>query len=283
MFRDIGDIREVFRANADARREAAAGTSSMVMSTGGPSTESFSVWARVGGGLVNADFGGDLDASHFFGQAGVEFAAFGPFSAGVGVGGATTSADIASEHLDGDAFFVQPYFGYSDGTLSAVASLIYTRTDYDDSTGLIESGDRFAGSLSVAYGVPLTDMTTASPFVFLAGGVENLDTSSGSEDLDFVIARAGVELSHHTELLNTGTMHVYGSVAGEYVSNNEPEILAPATLVSHDDDRIGGWVEVGLDFTIAGTDTQFFASGHGSGLGTDAPGVGGKFGIKLAF
>jgi hypothetical protein len=283
LFGDIGDLRQVFRSNSDARHQAAEGTSSMVMSSNGTSSENISVWARVGGGLVNADFGGDLDVSQFYGQAGVEFAVSGAFAAGLSVGGASTSGDTLDEHLDGDAFFIQPYVGYSDGNLRAIASFAYTCTDYDDSTNVIDSGNRYAGSLSVDYDVPLDDMTTATPFAFLAGGTEDLDTSSSDDSLDFVIARAGVELSHNLVLINTGTMNVFGSVAGEYISTNEPDNLSAATLVDYDDSRFGGRVEVGFDFTISGTDSQFFATGYGSGLGTDAPGVGGQFGIVVPF
>lgn len=283
LFGDIGDLRQVFRSNSDARHQATEGASSMVMSSNGISNENFSVWARVGGRLVNAEFGEDLDISQFYGQAGVEYAVSGPFAAGVSVGGATTSGDTLGEHLDGDAFFIQPYVGYSDGNLSVIASFGYTYTNYDDSTNVIDSGNRFAGSLSVENDIPLDDITTATPFAFLAGGTEDLDTSSGNENLDFVIARVGVELSHNLVLLNTGTMHVFGSAAGEYISTNEPNGLAAATLVDYDDSRFGGRVEVGFDFTISGTDSRFFASGYGAGLGTDAPGVGGQFGIVIPF
>ncbi len=83
--------------------------------------------------------------------------------------------------------------------------------------------------------------------------------------------------------MSTGTLTAFGSAAAEYVSLNEPE-LGPALLLNdYDDDRFGGRVEVGFDFTIAGTNTQLFASGYGGGLGTDAPGFGGRLGLKMPF
>ena len=63
-----GDLRQVVRANHDARGDAAAGgMSSMVMSQTGLSTSGASVWAKVGGGTLSGDFGGDLDLTHFAG------------------------------------------------------------------------------------------------------------------------------------------------------------------------------------------------------------------------
>jgi hypothetical protein len=277
------NLRQIIRANSGARQVAATAEGARVMSMNGPSTQDFSVWARIGGGLLNADFGGELDLSHFIGQAGVEYAMDESIVLGMSVGGVLTNADTADESLDGDGLFVQPYAAYTDGPLTAIASFTYTRTDYDDSTDVIDDGDRFAGSLSVGYDVPLDDETMATPFGYLAGGVENLDTSSGSESIDFVIGRAGVELSHNVELLNTGTMHVFGSFAAEYISGNEPELAAPALLTEFDDNRFGGRVETGFDFTIAGTDSQLFASVNGSGLFTDAPGFGGRVGLKIPF
>lgn len=274
-------LRQIVRANSGARDAADGG--SMIMSSNGNSTSDFSVWAEIGGHQVNADFGQDLDLSSFHGQAGVEAGFGGGFSAGISVGGALTSAQIGAADLDGDALFVQPYVAYTDGPLTAVASFIYTYTDYDDSTDTIDRGDRFAGSLSVGYGVPVDEMTTATPFGFLAGGIESFDTSSGSDDVDFVIARAGVELSHAIELLNTGNLNVFASAAGEYVNVGEPDLAAPVLLAGHDDSRFGARVEAGFDFTIAGTDTQMFVAANGSGLLTDAPGFGGRAGIKFPF
>jgi len=83
-----------------------------------------------------------------------------------------------------------------------------------------------------------------------------------------------------SELLNTGTMHLYGAVMAEYVTADAPE---GGALTDYDDDRLGARVEAGFDFTIAGTDTQLFASVAGSGLGTDAQGISGRLGIKIPF
>lgn len=276
-------LRQIVRANAGARGAAGDGTGSMVMSSNGLSTSGFSVWAEVGGRQIDGDFGMDFDLSSFHGQAGVEAGVGSGFSLGIGVGGALTSAEAGIADLDGDALFAQPYVAFSDGQLTAVASFIYTYTDYDDSTDTIDQGDRFAGSLSVGYGVPVDDMTIATPFGFLAGGIESFDTASGSDEVDFLIARAGVELSHAIELLNTGNMNVFGSVAAEYVNVGEPDLAAPVLLAGHDDSRFGGRVEAGFDFTIAGTNTQMFAAANGSGLFTDAPGYGGRMGIKMPF
>ena len=277
------DLRQVVRANAAARHAAAEGAGSMVMSQNGPSTTDFSVWSRIGGGFVNAEFGGDLDISHFLGQVGVEAGVAPKFAVGVSIGGALTSAETADEDLDGDAIFVQPYVAFIDDGLTVIASLSYTYTDYDDSTDIIDSSDRYSGSLSVAYDVPVDEDTTVTPFGFIAGGIEKLDAAGDEDDIDFIIGRVGVELSRTVDLLNTGTMHVFASVAGEYVSTNEPELSVASLLVDYDDDRVGARVETGLDFTIAGTDTQLFASVNGSGLFTDAPGLGGKVGLKIPF
>ncbi len=279
----FGDLRQVVRANAGARHAVAEGAGSMVMSQNGPSTADFSVWARIGGGFVNADFGDDLDISHFLGQAGIEAGVAPNFAVGVSIGGALTSAETADEDLDGDAIFVQPYVAFIDGGLTVIASVSYTYTDYDDSTDIIDSGDRYSGSLSVAYDVPIDEDTTATPFGFIAGGIEKLDAAGSGDDIDFIIGRVGVEFSHMVDLLNSGTMHVFASVAGEYVSANEPEISVASLLVDYDDSRFGGFVETGLNFTIAGTDTQLFASVNGSGLFTDAPGVGGRVGLTIPF
>jgi hypothetical protein len=278
-----GDLRQVARANASARHNASEGVSSMAMSQNGPSTADISAWARMGGGFVSADFNGHLDVSHFLGQAGIEVGVSSNFAVGVSVGGALSSAETKDEDLDGDAIFVQPYVAFTDDALTVIASLSYTHTDYDDSTDIINSGDRYSGSLSVAYDVPIDDETIATPFGFIAGGMEDLDVAGSDDDLNFVIGRVGVELSHKIDLLNTGTMHVFAAVAGEYVSANEPELSVASLLVDYDDSRFGGFVETGFDFTIAGTDTHFFASIIGSGLFSDAPGAGGKFGLTIPF
>jgi len=277
------DLRQIVRANAGARHTASEGASSMIMSQNGPSTTDVSVWARIGGGYVSAEFGDDLDISHFLGQVGVEVGVAPKISAGVSIGGALSSAETADEDLDGDAFFVQPYVAFVDDGLTVIASVSYTYTDYDDSTDIIDSSDRYSGSLSVAYDVPLDEDTTATPFGYLAGGIEKLDAAGDEDDIEFFIGRVGVELSRTVDLLNTGTMHVFASVAGEYVSTNEPELSAASLLVDYDDSRLGAHVKLGLDFTIAGTNTQFFASINGSGLFTDAPGSSGRFGLKIPF
>lgn len=273
------DLRHIVRANSGARMAAAEGGNVTVMSKNGPSSADFSLWARIAGGVVNADFGDDLDISHFLGQAGLEMGISPDLSAGVSIGGATTSSDAGGENLDGDSLFIQPYVAFVQDALTVVGSLSYTYTDYDDSTDVIDNGDRFAGTLSLAYDIPMDDVTTATPFSFLAYGVEKLN--GPTDDINFFIGRAGVELSHDTDLLNTGTMHVYGALAAEYVSADAPE--PAAVLVDYDDSRLGARVEAGVDFTIAGTDTQLIASAHGSGLFTDAPGIGGNIGLKIPF
>lgn len=281
------NLRQVLRANSGARELAAKNAQSdaavTVMGMNGPSTGNMSVWARVGGGVIHADFGDDLRVSQATGQGGIEFAATDSLTAGLSIGGVRTAARTGGEDLDGDGLFVEPYVAFMDGGLSAIASFIYTYTDYKDTTGVIDSGNRFAGTLTVAYDVPVSDGTMVTPFGFVAGGIETLDTSAGDEDLDFVIGRVGVELSRSSELLNTGTMNVYGSIAAEYVSTNDPGLAPAAVLSAYDDSRLGARVEAGLDFTIAGTGTQFIASVHGAGLFTDAPGVGGNLGIKIPF
>ncbi len=276
-------LRQIVRANSGARQQVAAGSGGIVSSMNGFSTEGFSIWAEIGGGQINADFGNDLDITHFLGQAGVEMALSGPFSIGIGIGGGTTSADTAGTSLDGDAFFAQPYLAYNEGPVTAIASFVYTHTTYDDSNNVIDDGDRFGGSLSAGYDMPLTDDTVMTPFGYIAGGWETFDTNAGDEDASFFVGRAGIELSHRLVLLNTGTLNAFGSAAAEYITLSEPELGAALQLTDYDDDRLGGRVEVGFDFTIAGTDTQLFASGFGGGLGSDAPGFGGRIGISMPF
>ncbi len=167
-------LRQIVRANSGARQQVAAGDKPVVSSMNGFSTAGFSVWAEIAGGQINADFGGDLDITNFLGQAGVEMALEGPFVFGVGLGGGTTSADATGLSLDGDAYFVQPYVAYIQGPLTAVASFVYTHTDYDDSTDTIDSGDRFGGSLTAGYDVPVMADTVATPFGYLAGGWERI-------------------------------------------------------------------------------------------------------------
>ena len=123
----------------------------------------------------------------------------------------------------------------------------------------------------------------ATPFGYVAGGVEQFDTSSGSEEADFLIGRVGLELSQSFDLLKTGTMHTFVSVAAEYVSTGEPELGAPALLAGYDDDRLGGRVEIGFDFTVAGTNTQIFVAANGAGLFTDAESFGGRVGLRIPF
>lgn len=280
------DLRQIVRGNSADRAEASANggsMSSMTASSPGLSASDFSVWARVGGGVLNAKFGGDLDIDHWLGQGGVEVAMTENVAFGIGVGGGQTWANTSSGSLDGDAFFMQPYVAYSSGAFTAIASFIYTCTNYNDSTDAIDSGDRYAATASLAYDVSVVENTTVTPIAFLAGGTEDLDTSSGDESLDFFIGRAGVELSQDLELLNTGTMHLYTSVAGEYITTDEPGISSPALLTAYDSDRLGARVEVGVDFTIAGTDTQFLGSAYGSGIGSDVTGFGGQVGLKIPF
>lgn len=274
-------LRQIVRANSRARQ--AASGSSMVMSSNGLSTANFSVWAEIGGGRLNAEFGDDLEVSSFFGQAGVEVGLSDSFAVGMSVGGALTSAETSMAGLDGDALFVQPYLAFSADGLTAIASFVFTHTEYDDSTDNIDDGERFAGSLFLGYDVALDGETMATPFGYVAGGVEQFDTSSGSEEADFLIGRVGLELSRSLDLLNTGTMHTFVSVAAEYVSTGEPELGAPALLAGYDDDRLGGRVEVGFDFTVAGTNTQIFVAANGAGLFTDAESFGGRVGLRIPF
>ena len=274
-------LRQIVRANSRARLAASGG--SMVMSSNGLSTANFSVWAEIGGGRLNAEFGDDLEVSSFFGQAGVEVGLSDSFAVGMSVGGALTSAETSMAGLDGDALFVQPYLAFSADGLTAIASFVFTHTEYDDSTDNIDDGERFAGSLFLGYDVALDGQTMATPFGYVAGGVEQFDTSSGSEEADFLIGRVGLELSQSFDLLKTGTMHAFVSVAAEYVSTGEPELGAPALLAGYDDDRLGGRVEIGFDFTVAGTNTQIFAAANGAGLFTDAESFGGRVGLRIPF
>lgn len=274
-------LRQIVRANSRARQ--AASGSSMVMSSNGLSTANFSVWAEIGGGRLNAGFGDDLEVSSFFGQAGVEVGLSDSFAVGMSVGGALTSAETSMADLDGDALFVQPYLAFSADGLTAIASFVFTHTEYDDQFDNIDDGERFAGSLFLGYDVALDGQTMATPFGYVAGGVEQFDTSSGSEEADFLIGRVGLELSRSLDLLNTGTMHTFVSVAAEYVSTGEPELGAPAFLAGYDDDRLGGRVEVGFDFTMAGTNTQIFVAANGAGLFTDAESFGGRVGLRIPF
>ena len=274
-------LRNIVRANHGARQ--AAGGGSMVQTMNGLSTAEFSVWAEIGGGQFNGDFGANLDASYFFGRAGIEAALSQNLAVGLDFGGAHTSSEVGISSIDGDALFAQPYVAYTADGLTAIASFVYTHTNYDDSLNVIDDGNRYAGSLFVGYDVPIDADTLATPFGFVSGGVEQFDTITGTENADFVTARLGVELSRKFELLNTGSMNTFVSAAAEYVANSDPELGAQALLIGYDDDRIGARVELGFDFTIAGTSTQFFASANGSGLFTDATGFGGNAGIKIPF
>ena len=277
-------LRQILLANKEARNAAARNTNSLTsMTANGISTADVSVWAEVAGSQFNGDFGGDLDVSTFLGQAGVEFAVSPSLAAGVSIGGVRTDANATMVDLEGEGLFVQPYIAFADQGFTAIASLAFTYTDYDDDTDIIDSGERFSGSLFLGYGVPVSGDVVATPFAFGAGGFETLDTSSGNEDTEFFTGRLGVELSHSMELLNTGSLRSFGSIAAEYNSTDEPELAAAATLTDYDDSRLGGRVEVGLDFTLAGTDTQIFAAGNGSGLFTDGTSVGGRLGIKIPF
>jgi hypothetical protein len=129
----------------------------------------------------------------------------------MGVGGITSKAQTSTDKLDGDGVFLQPYVAYIKGPMTAVASFIYTHTNYDDSTDNIDSGDRYAGSLSLAYAMPVMDGVTAGPFGYLAGGTEKFDVAGGNDTQDFLVGRAGLEVSRTTDLLNTGTLHAFAA------------------------------------------------------------------------
>lgn len=279
---EISALREVIIANAKARKKAAEKDGGIVSSMNGNSDRNFSVWGRVGGGTMSADFGGHLEVSHFYSQVGVEMRLIDGLAAGISMGGGTISADTSTASLDGDLVFVRPYAAFLSGPLTVVGSIGYTYTNYDDSTDTINSGDRFSGALEGSYMVPISDGTNATPFGLLSIGTEKFSGTPG-DNFDFMVGRAGVELSHDMDLLNTGTMHVYGSFAGEYVSTNQPNKLGVSLLTNYDDSRLGGRVEAGFNFTISGTSAQMFASVHGSGLFTQAPGIGGEVGLKLPF
>jgi hypothetical protein len=275
------DLRQLVRANNKARDMADAGSTAMSMN--GLSTAKFSVWAKMSGGKIDAEFGEELDQWYYLGQAGVEAAVSDAIAVGVSLGGGVTETETSTDKLEGEALFVEPYIAYTNGPLTAVASFVYTRTNYDDSTDLIDDSDRYAGSLSVGYDMPFDDRTMLTPFGYIAGGIERLDTSDGKEDLDFIIGRAGLEVSRNTELLNTGAMNVFGSLAAEYVSGDEPNLGPALLLTDYDDDRLGARVEAGFDFTLAGTSTQIFAAVHGTGIFSDSTGFGGRFGLKVPF
>ncbi len=196
-------------------------------------------------------------------------------------GGARTSAETVLADLDGDALSVQPYLAISTPALTAIASFVLTHTEYDDSTDNITDGDRLAGSLFLGLHVALGGHTMATPFGYVSGGVEQFGTSSGSKEADFLIGRLGLELSRSFDLLNSGTMHAFVSGAAEYVSIGEPELVAPALLADHEDTRLGGWVEVGFDFTVAGTNIQIFGAANGAGLLTVAESFGGRVGLRI--
>ncbi|MDH3668947.1 MAG: autotransporter outer membrane beta-barrel domain-containing protein [Paracoccaceae bacterium] len=274
-------LSQIVRANRAARISVIDGNT--VSSSRANSTEQFSVWAEIGGGHLELDSGAGADVSNFYGQGGVEMALTDQIAIGVGVGGVRTTADLGGSDLDGDGFFAQPYIAYTDGPLTAVGSIALTRTNYDDSLGVIDDGNRVAGSLYLGYDVPIEDMVVATPFGYVAGGVEFFDTSAGNEEAEFITGQLGVELSREIELLNTGTLNTFASVAAEFVSNDSPQLGTPTLLTGFDDDRIGGRVELGFDFTIAGTDVQFYTSGNGAGIFTDAFSYGGNVGIKIPF
>ena len=284
-------LRQIIRANYRARQVASGGgthstshstSHSMAMSSNRFSTSNFSVWAEIGGAQLNAEFGNDLDGSLYFGQAGVEVGfAHDRVAVGMIFGGALSSAETSFADLDGDAVSVQPYLAFATGGATAIASFVLTHTEYDDSSETISDGDRLAGSLFLGLHVALGGHTVATPFGYVAGGVEQFGTSSGSKEADFLIGRGGLELSQSFDLLNTGTMHAFASVAVEYVSTGEPELGALALLADHEDTRLGGWVEVGFDFTVAGTNMQIFGAANGAGLLTDAESFGGRLGLRI--
>jgi Autotransporter beta-domain len=275
-------LRQILLANKAARDTAAAGASSMVMSPSGISTAEFSVWAEVAGSKLSGDFGDDLELSAFLGQAGVEAVLSNSLVAGVSVGGSLTDAETSTINVDGDAIFVQPYMAFIDGGLNAIASLAFTHTKYDDDTNTIDDSQRFSGSLFVSYDMAFDGETTFTPFGYVAGGIESFNRASALDDADFVIGRAGLELSRSFDLVSTGSMRTFASGAVEFVTTGEQE-LAAAALSDYDDDRIGGRVEIGLDFTLSGTGTQIFAAGNGAGLFSDATSFGGRFGLKIPF
>ncbi len=274
-------LSQIVRANRAARIAVIDGNT--VSSTRATSTEQFSVWAEIGGGRLDLDSGAGADVTNFYGQGGVEMALTDQIALGVGVGGVRTNANLGGSDLDGDGFFAQPYIAYTDGPLTAVGSIALTRTNYDDSLNVIDDGNRVAGSLYLGYDVPIEDMVVATPFGYVAGGVEFFDTSVGNEEAEFITGQFGVELSREIELLNTGTLNTFASVAAEFVSNDSPQLGTPTLLTGFDDDRFGGRVELGFDFTIAGTDSQFYASGNSAGIFTDAVSYGGTVGIKIPF
>lgn len=282
-------MRQTVRANHAARQNAANhktatdGMSSMVATSNSVSTPRFSTWARMGGGVVNADFGGSLDVSHFAGQVGLEYGFTPTIAVGMGVGGITSKAQTSTDKLDGDGVFLQPYVAYVKGPMTAVASLIYTHTNYDDSTNNIDSGNRYAGSLSLAYAMPVMGGVTAGPFGYVAGGTEKFDVAGGNDTQDFMVARAGVEVSRTTDLLNTGTLHAFAAAGPEYVNANVISTAGPLTLTNYDNDRLGGYVKAGFEFTISGTDARLSASATGSGLFTQAPGISGEVGLSIPF
>ena len=187
------------------------------------------------------------------------------------------------DKLEGDALFVQPYLAYVDGGFTAVASASLTYTDYDDSTGNIDSGKRYSGSLSVAYAASEIAGATVSPFAYVAGGYEDFDLAGGDDDQSFVIGRAGLEVSHSLGIAGTGTLHVFAAIGPEFVSSSTATSAGPLTLTDHDDDRFGGYAQLGFEFTVAGTDARMFASATGSGLFSDAPDISGQVGLTLPF
>lgn len=268
------------RARASGYRGERTSATREASRTGhGFSTETFSVWASIGGGAVNADFGGNLDTTHFVAQAGLEYE-LGDFALGLSLGGGRTTARTDITALDGESLFVQPYLTYAAGAFSGVASLAYTRTDYDDSAGAIDSGDRLSGSLGVAYDIELGDGTLLRPFGYAGGGWETLDTSAADDDTSFWTGRAGLELSRETDLGNGQSVTAWISAAAEVISTDAPG--TPLLLTDYQDDRFGGRVEAGFDGNISGG-VRLFTNIYSSGLFSDAPGYGGRIGIEIPF
>ncbi|MGM0583610.1 MAG: nidogen-like domain-containing protein [Pseudomonadota bacterium] len=282
------DLWKLSRRNRAARAQVRRSEADSAMAGDGTSTGRFSVWARAGGAQMNADFGGDLDVSHFIAQAGLEYALSEELALGLSLGGARTDARTARDSLDGEAMFLSPYVSYGRGPLSAVGSLIYTYTDYDEEDDAVEHGHRFATTATVGYDVATRGSTTLTPFGYAAGGVERLDTAAGDDEAGFFIGRAGVEVSHALALGGgsegaPAAAEVFGTVAAEYVSGDAPDDLGPTTLADYDSDRLGGRVEAGFSYSPVNSPMSVFASAASSGVFTDATSYGGRVGLSVPF
>lgn len=282
------DLWKLSRRNRAARAEVRRSEADSSVGPDGTSTGRFSVWGRVGGGQMNGDFDGDLDVSHFIAQAGLEYALSEELAVGLSLGGARMDARTANDSLDGEALFLEPYVSFGRGPLSAVGSLIYTYTDYEEEDDAVEHGHRFAATATVGYDVAVRGSTTLTPFGYAAGGVESLDTSVGDEEAGFFVGRAGVEVSHLLALGGGAAgapsqAEVFGTVAAEYVSGDTPDDLGPTMLPDYDSDRLGARVEVGASYSPVNSPMSVFASATSSGIFTDATGYGGRIGLSMPF